>query len=523
MYIEPNTNIKLLTDVPLNNDYNNTLYFSDKSAQLAYFTSKVKHNLTKQTYQRVNKGSMRIGLSSDLCYDCNYLMFQNTSYGSKWFYAFITSVEYINNEVCEIHFEIDDMQTWFYDCTLKECFVEREHSLTDEVGDNILPEPVNVGEYVVSDYKQLTPMGDSKIILAIVDVEGGSKGEFYDGVYGGAELWVYDTDYSSIQAINSKIDSYNEKPNAILSIYMCPAILLQNISSGAKLSYGEGGNITVVTSESLDDSSDFQGYIPKNKKLYTYPYNYFNVDNASGSSLSLRYEFFDDLKPVIQITGTVTQPVKCIARPCSYKGTDSFTPTGGYHTLNTESISLESYPICSWNVDSWSQFVAQQSVPLALKGISNMGALFASESTANSLQAQNQLKTNILGSVTSTLSTLYSASISADVCHGSFNNGGVNFSTNRQQFFKCRMHITKNYCKAIDSFFNCFGYKTNLTKIPNINNRPHWNYVKTTNCIVTGKAPTDSITNICNIFNKGITFWKNGNEVGDYDLDNSPT
>ena len=75
MYIEPNTNIKLLTDVPLNNDYNNTLYFSDKSAQLTYFTSKVKHNFNQTNLpDELNKGSMRIGLSSDLCYDCNYLM-----------------------------------------------------------------------------------------------------------------------------------------------------------------------------------------------------------------------------------------------------------------------------------------------------------------------------------------------------------------------------------------------------------------------------------------------------------------
>ena len=155
MYIEPNTNIKLLKNVPLDNSYSNTIYFTDKSSQIAYFSTKVKHNLTNYTYQRVNKGSMRVGLSADKCYECNYLMFQNTSYGSKWFYAFITSVEYVNNEVCEIRFEIDVIQTWFYSCTLKQCFVEREHSETDNVGDNIQPEPVNVGEYVVSDYSQI--------------------------------------------------------------------------------------------------------------------------------------------------------------------------------------------------------------------------------------------------------------------------------------------------------------------------------------------------------------------------------
>lgn len=536
MYIEPNTNIKLLKNVPLDNSYSNTIYFADKSSQIVYFSSKVKHNLANYTYQRVNKGSMRVGLSADKCYDCNYLMFQNTSYGSKWFYAFITSVEYINNEVCEIRFEIDVMQTWFYSCTLKQCFVEREHSETDNVGDNIQPEPVNVGEYVVSDYSKLTAMNDSVIVVAIVDVDGGSNGELYDGIYGGAQLWAYQA--SDIVSINSKIDSYKEKPESILSIYMCPALFIQDVPTGGKkLLYGAGATPNIVSTDQLNDNADFQGYVPKNKKLYTYPYNYFNLDNANGNSLPLRYEFFDNLTPVVEITGVITQPVKCVARPCSYKGVPSQTELGGYTTLNSESISLESYPICSWNTDTWSQFVAQQSVPIALSVISGAGTTSANVAMANMMNARsvhplseneqsdkNKLAVSggILSSVCSTMSTIYSASIASDICRGSFNNGGVNFSNNKQQFFKSRVHITKNHCEAIDNFFSAFGYKTNLIKTPNISSRPHWNYVKTINCTIVGEAPSDDIATICGIFNNGITFWKNGDEVGNYNLDNSP-
>lgn len=92
---------------------------------------------------------MRVGLSADACYDCNYLMFQNSGFGSKWFYAFITSVEYVNNAVTEISFEIDVMQTWFFNYSVGECFIEREHSASDEIGENLVPETVNVGEYVL--------------------------------------------------------------------------------------------------------------------------------------------------------------------------------------------------------------------------------------------------------------------------------------------------------------------------------------------------------------------------------------
>ena len=93
MYIEPNTNIKILHNVPLDNSYDHTIYFANATDQYDFFVTKIKYNLTNYTYQRVNKGTMRIEGKADNYYDCNYLMFQNTNFGSKWFYAFINSVE----------------------------------------------------------------------------------------------------------------------------------------------------------------------------------------------------------------------------------------------------------------------------------------------------------------------------------------------------------------------------------------------------------------------------------------------
>ena len=67
-----------------------------------------------------------------------------------------------------------------------------------------------------------------------------------------------------------------------------------------------------------------------------------------------------------------------------------------------------------------------------------------------------------------------------------------------------------------------FGYATRRCKKPNRNSRPHWNYVKTVGATVTGSVPADDMKKICSIYDNGITFWKNGSEVGDYSLDNSP-
>ena len=45
MVIEPNTTIRVLHDVPLDNTYNDTIYFSSLSAQLSFFNSKTKFSL----------------------------------------------------------------------------------------------------------------------------------------------------------------------------------------------------------------------------------------------------------------------------------------------------------------------------------------------------------------------------------------------------------------------------------------------------------------------------------------------
>lgn len=155
MNIEPNTTIYLMKDVPLDNTYTDTMWFENASSQWTHFKTRVDTEdgmvFPVNTYQRVNKNSCRLQVSADDIYNYNYMMFQNTNYGNKWFYAFVTSVDYINNAVAQINYEIDVMQTWAFDYKLGQCLVEREHSATDVAGDNIEPEPFDVGVYVIQD------------------------------------------------------------------------------------------------------------------------------------------------------------------------------------------------------------------------------------------------------------------------------------------------------------------------------------------------------------------------------------
>ena len=519
MYINPQTNIKLLKDVPLDTTYDHTLWFDSAGAQYSYFSGLTKYNMNNYSYQRVQRGVARVGIKADSLYDCNYMMFQNSAYGNKWFYAFITSVEYVNDVTSNISFEIDVMQTWLFDCSPDYCFVEREHSVTDKIGEHIEPETVSTGEYVFNDYKPITNMRNMIVCIAIVDTNKATDGTLYDGIYGSAQLFVYDS--TDTQGINDKVNEYVQKPDAIIGMYMLPSLFIgDTIPENHRLSYGSSANKTTVTLAKISGDDTLDGYKPKNKKLYTYPYNFYHADNASGSDLSLRYEFFDNLTPVVEITGTVTQPVIGILRPCSYKGVAVYDELGGYTTLNTESLQLNSFPMCSWNVDAYQAWVAQNSIPLALNSISNIGQMgVAGAYSTNPLAS---VGTGAIGQVSNIISQFYQASIASDISKGNLNNGGGNVANGKQQFYGGRCSVNRYYGRIIDDYFSRFGYATKTLKIPNRNSRPHWNYVKTVGATMTGSVPSDDMKKICSIYDNGVTFWKHGYEVGRYDLDNSP-
>ena len=517
MYIVPNTNVKILHNVPLENTYDHTLYFENATAQYNYFASMVKKNCVNYTYQRVNKGTMRVEGKADNYYDCNYLMFQNTSFGTKWFYAFINSVEYINNETTEITFEIDVIQTWLFDAHVEECFIERQHSLSDAIGDNIVPETLNCGEYVFNDYEPVLQMTDMLVCLAIVDTDGESSGSLYDGIYGSAELYVYDS--TDTTGINAKINEYTQKPDSIISMYMLPKILVGTIPNNHKLPYAANGFKRIIQKPIVTKTDTLDGYLPKNGKMYTYPYNFYHVDNASGSDLSLRYEFFDNNQPVVEISGTITQPVIVSLRPDSYKGVPSYSELGGYTSLNNESIQLNSYPMCSWNVDAYQAWIAQNSVPIALNTISQVGQMAIS--STYSVHPEASVVAGSIGIVSNLLGQFYQASIQADMSKGNFNNGGVNTAIGKQQFYGGRCSVSYQYAKMIDDFFTMYGYAVKSIGRINTHARPHWNYVKTVGCVLSGSVPSDDTRKIVSIYDRGITFWRNANEVGNYELDNS--
>ena len=516
MYIEPNTTIRLLKNCPLDNTYDHTIWFADKSSQTSYFRGLTKYVLSEQTYQRVNKGRMRVQYKADDIYDCNYLMFQNSNYGSKWFYAFIKSVEYVNNITSEIEFEIDVMQTWFFDYTLGECFVEREHVGSDKIGEHTVPENIEIGEYVTDDFDGTQKLGARSIVVATTfdanyDDTGGM---YYGGMFQGLNFHVFENSLNGAQAAASFIQNAGTKTDGIVCVFMMPTSMVTKA--------GEQAASYTISKPKKYTLKRYDGSNVKNNKLYCYPYNFLYVSNLQGTSAAFRYEFFSSDECNFTLTGDMTANPSVILAPNNYKGA----------AVNyDEKLTLSSYPQLSYITDTFKAWLAQQGANVAssaiaapmtvangtITGAMRGGALGAYVGTfEGTINATSNMINQVQNVVSGTVPTM----LMPDQAHG-VGSPSTLAATGLLDFAFMHKHIRPEYISIVDDYFTMFGYARRRVKVPNRHVRKYWTYTKTIGCDIHGSVPADDMNKICSIYNNGITFWTNGDNIGNYSLDNS--
>ena len=532
MYISPNSDVEFFKSAPFSPDHTHTVGFIGIQSQGAYFnTFQPKLMFGNQYYQRVTKDRIRIQHSADLLKEYNYMRFRNTAFSNKWFYAFVLEVEYINNTVCEVHYAIDVIQTYLFDITLLPCFVEREHSSTDAPGDNIVDEGIEVGEYVFNEYKSIINNPWMDVMVGAIEEGSTNYGAVYDGVYHGDYITCFHiANTGGIDALNAYLASFRTTPENVTQLYTIPREFVPNDGSPAwypgnstvaparDYTLGSDGHIPNPEPSALEKNG-LDGYIPKNNKLFTYPYNFLHIDNANGSELNLRYEFFSTPVANVNLSCTITQPVTVKLVPRFYKNSL-------YN--ESETLSLSGYPVCSWSSDSYYAWVAQNSSiennAFRFQGLANFAITAGQLATgvgATSAFVGTAVRgaTSILNDVHNMIDNRTKASFATDVCRGTANSN-INCASGTQNFYYGRCSINAQNAQIIDSYFDRFGYAVKRIKQPVFNARPEWNYIKTKGCELTASIPGDAYREICDIFDNGITFWKNPLHVGNFSLDN---
>ena len=129
-YVQPSGVIKLYRGVPLSPDHADVLYITSEEQALNYLYNYSAREFTQESYTRGESGVLKIKETADALMLYNYLSWSNNwpNGQKKYFFAFITSVNYINNNCTAIDFVVDNYMTWFPHLQLGQCRVHHHPS-----------------------------------------------------------------------------------------------------------------------------------------------------------------------------------------------------------------------------------------------------------------------------------------------------------------------------------------------------------------------------------------------------------
>lgn len=492
----PNSQLYICKGIPWDNDYTHVRLFDNAQAANSFILA---HKVAERSrYNYVSKdNTIRVDGYSDKYKDCNYIAFNNVSYSNKWYYAFITDIKYINDGSCLITFEEDVFQTWFYDASVRACFVEREHVTDDTIGANTVPEnivmgdPVNVGgsnkQYVHTWYMYVSQLAPGVEDMDLTILNPGDEGNKTSGFY------------------KIRLGDLGDTMDTLIKLYTHKG-MLEAINSVFALTDVEniGGPITFAPVDT------FGGYTPKNNKLLCYPYNYMTIVMA-GSEIAYRYEYFTDRSPSFQLK----QPL--------YPGGASYIFPIGYQqgvgndVFNLEnSVTTGAYPTASFGASQFQNYLAQQGPSIAIGLIGDIGSI-----VGGAYAASPEAITGGVTGIANTIADLYKHALVSQTVKGT--QSISNLAYEEYIFVRLKnMQIRPEYAKIIDDYLSTFGYKVCRIKTPNITGRASWNFVKTIDANVVGDIPDRAAKKLRQLFDHGITIWHT-DDVGNYSLDNSIT
>lgn len=566
----PDSNIRLLSGVPLSKDYQHTRLFESESQQTNYFSGKIKRGSTGASY--VKKDSIiRVDDNAENLFDVNYLMFQNANYSNKWFYGFVTNIEYKSPNTTWIHYEIDVLQTWLFDYQLKSSFIDREHTVLMKDGlpvINTIDEGLNYGN-AYDTTKQLQIEQIPNVLFAIITTKanlavGKDNANYYKGTFygspttlnhyiipvpttnlandGGMPFMYFNGDgIIGLQEFYSQIAKTPELQDQIVSItftgfvpYDISYVLgtdggLEFTSNDLEITQIEGIGImkpkTYVGSKALlkTITTDKYSFLPDytETKLFMYPYSFAEITNQKGEKIEVHLE---------DIVGNTPKELKVTILSSISNMPKTSLLVDNLNELNSSSIyelekalitnDVQDVPIIS----DYTATYLQGNKNSHNQSLINAGVNFGTSMVGAGMMGNPYMAISSTSSLLTTVSTLSAKMKDIDNHPPSMKNLGKNanfdISNGNNGLFINYKTIKPEYRTKLEGFFKLFGYKVNEVKVPNLKTRQNWNYIKTAGVTIQGNIIQTDLDKIKKIFDNGLTFWHT-NDVGNYDLPNN--
>lgn len=560
MNFQPETVVRLLSNVPLSLNETNQLWFDTVTAQQTYFSGKVSRTYNQFTYQRKERNYVAVETNAELLYNVNYMMFQNSNFANKWFYAYVTEIEYKSPNTSWVYYEIDPFQTWLFELNFKQSFIEREHTTRYNADGtpviNTIEEGLNYGgEYKIVDDSTYKNYGDTIFILVtakdylhklpeglirpfpenIGNVPQGffnyifpislsgyksytyknfslmSWAEFYDKLnqdtaYVGKVVNLTLLDFVPL---NVTVDNSNANITNMDNVTLYNA--RDDLGLTGSILYINDGTFTPSTINCGNKYASFPNYAES--KLLMYPYSYTKVTDMRGNEFDIKNEHITGQNLQFSVRGSIAPQCKTAYEVVNYK--DKTNLLDGIINNNVSSMAI---------IDDYTAAYLQGNQNVLMTGAAvNVVSSIASI-------AGNAMVGNVGGAVASGVGgitdilMLNAKMKDIDNHPSNLRNQGNNYNfdfANRYTGIRViKYTVTDEYQQILTDFFKMYGYKVNRVKVPNLHTRQSWNYVKTVDCTIVANIPQDDLNSIKQMFNKGITLWHN-QDVGNYKLSNN--
>lgn len=494
--LSPTTRIYLCENAGITKDHK--AYFSSNSAMISYLQGKVSHSFTNCTYQRADEREYtQLNIDYYDALKCDVMFWQNPNNSTKYLVALITGFEYLNEGTTRIYFEIDPYSSFCGDIEWQPCYVEREHVTGDWVDGQPnwnncgISEPIS-GAPVVVENELTYPLVPTRYVILTPYNEDGQisiHGNTLGGIYSGMNMIVKNTaeevdDYLNTVAVHIATTLDNIGP--ILSV---PAFFLND----------KEWEMGTLQSPWITLNGHFN-----NAKVYTSQYTMLRVEGAAGR----QKEFLPEL---MGQNGLATPLTQLFAKGGLIGGIGGFAVYlknyKGIETSLEDAYLITDMPSGVWVgnnlLDNW-QNAIMKTISGGLKG-----------AAAGSVAGPGGTALGALGGAALSLVGMADQMVAS--------GGQVNTTANAAVAFGAYRVCTRWYIsptqimEAVDDFFDRFGYAVGLLKIPNVNTRPIWNYVKTSEAHIGGDIPEHYREQICDMLNNGVTFWNvNRRSIGDF-------
>lgn len=346
MFPDTLTSVDLLGGVPWQSDYKHVRYFSSKTEQDSYFNgrTKIKSFPSAKVVRTGNQFSMLLTLTPAQANKVSYLRFTNGNLDNKTYYCFVKSIVYEADNRCRLFVEIDFYQTFLFDVSFKNSYVERQHGNVTLIEDNL-----SLGQELITyNISESFPYKDYIFIVVVANenLNGSTGGGWNVTSYAGAPSALYhyvvpirignNPNDSSMIYTDTGTSFYNwfelfstmqdTWANKIVSAYITKYCGLNFVVSGNNITYPDTDKVKFFATNNnpgsamrgmfhIENVKEYDSMVfnlskaglPSgfNPKLSQYPYNKVVISTVNGQQLELKPQFIDGNSIKIRMRGSL--------------------------------------------------------------------------------------------------------------------------------------------------------------------------------------------------------------------------